>query len=223
VSLHANGRTDYLKSFIHLQPTRFRSAILPTEDLTDMHVPTPFLDEQGRSYTGPPSVEVDAAWSDLIYGRYVNFTSSELAWLNSDTQVPNLEYLAANSPWIPTGGFFGGPDMLHSLHCLNGIRKHLDADEYGLTNSPEDEGDLLSQTKYRRMHLDHCLEQLRQAVLCHGDLTPVTLRPVEIMHGGENVKILLGETEREHMCRDGLALAKAWREEGERRGRVESM
>ena len=60
--------------------------------------------------------------------------------------------------------------MGHSLHCLNAIRIALD----GSLKNPS--------SGYRqnltRIHLDHCVEQLRQVILCHGDLTPVTLTPV---------------------------------------------
>ncbi|KAK3627549.1 hypothetical protein LTR56_019133 [Elasticomyces elasticus] len=199
----------FLKPFIKLHHTRFAGPIHATADGNTMHVPEPALDAKGRRFTGTPSEDIDAAWHDLIYGRYVAFTPAEIKKLNSDTGVPELlplqksKYVdeATNTSLVPEAGYYGGPDMLHSLHCLNGIRKHLDMDYYK-ASMPE-----LSE-EYQRMHLNHCLEQLRQAVLCHGDMTPVTLRPIVNQSG--QTWALLGETEKMHTCRDGEALAKAW-------------
>ncbi|KAK4950964.1 hypothetical protein LTR10_010957 [Elasticomyces elasticus] len=199
----------FLKPSIKLHHTRFAGAIHATADGNTMHVPEPALDAKGRRFTGTPSEDIDAAWHDLIYGRYVAFTPAEIKTLNSDTGVPELlplqksKYIdeATNTSLVPEEGYYGGPDMLHSLHCLNGIRKHLDMDYYR-ASMPE-----LSE-EYQRMHLNHCLEQLRQAVLCHGDMTPVTLRPIVNQSG--QTWALLGETEKMHTCRDGEALAKAW-------------
>lgn len=71
---------------------------------------------------------------------------------------------------ISKEGFYGGPDVLHSLHCLNSIRKHLDMEYYA--------GSITLPPEYRRIHIDHCVDHLRQALLCHGDLTPVTIKPL---------------------------------------------
>ncbi|TKA78085.1 hypothetical protein B0A55_03276 [Friedmanniomyces simplex] len=210
----------YLKPSIKLHRTRFTGAIRATADGNGLHVPEPALDAHGRRFTGPPSPAVDAAWHDLIYGRYVPFTPSEINVLNTDTGVPPLLPLSLTNQsgtdgqvLVPREGYYGGPDMLHSLHCLNGLRKHLRLDYYGASMPT-------LPTEYERMHIDHCLEQLRQAVLCHGDMTPVTLRPVRNERG--HVWALLGETEREHTCRDGEALGSAWRERAGEGERVES-
>ncbi|KAK3075178.1 hypothetical protein LTR53_001709 [Teratosphaeriaceae sp. CCFEE 6253] len=202
-------KTDvaYLQSSIRLHRTRFAGAIRATPDGNRMYVPEPALDRQGRPFTGPPSPEIDAAWHDMIYGRYVKFTDLEVNKLNGDKGVPPLLPLPVTHNTdtdynlVPQTGFYGGPDMLHSLHCINGLRKHLDMNYYNasMPDLPE---------VYVRMHIDHCLEQLRQAVLCHGDMTPVTLKPVANEDG--KAWALLGETEREHTCRNGEELARAW-------------
>ena len=104
---------------------------------------------------------------------------------------------------------------MHSLHCLNGLRKHTfwDYEHYKDNMEIPEWG--------RKMHVDHCIEQLRQAVLCHGDLTPVTLKPIR-MRAEEGAKgeswVLLGETERQHTCRDGVTLAREWQRLGGERG-----
>ncbi|KAK3111430.1 hypothetical protein LTR53_013339 [Teratosphaeriaceae sp. CCFEE 6253] len=221
-----------LLSWILLQSTIFASscgyqegfktdvgAIRATPDGNRMYVPEPALDRQGRPFTGPPSAEIDAAWHDMIYGRYVKFTDLEVNKLNGDRGVPPLLALPVSSnadseyDLVPQIGYYGGPDMLHSLHCINGLRKHLDMDYYN-ASMPD------LPKVYVRMHIDHCLEQLRQAVLCHGDMTPVTLKPMANEDG--KVWALLGETEREHTCRNGEELARAWIERAGAGERVES-
>ncbi|KAK1817536.1 hypothetical protein LTR12_008061 [Friedmanniomyces endolithicus] len=206
--------------------TRFAGAVHATPDGNGLHVPSPALDALGRRFTGPPSQAVDAAWHDLIYGRYVRLLPWEVAALNRASDVPALallpitDYLSVSESdnsnngndtvLVPQEGYYGGPDMLHSLHCIHTLYKHFNPDYYGDTMTQD----------FERLHIDHCLDQLRQAVLCHGDMTPVTLRPVRNAKGEQWA--LLGETERKHRCRDGEALGREWREKGEEQGRVES-
>lgn len=211
--LHSSEyRTDpapaYLKPHLKTYHTRFESAIRNTAN-GSMHVPDPALDSMGRPYTGPPSDTINAAWDDLITGRYVHLSPSEVLALNADTGVPPLTAINPSS-MADEPGFYGGPDMLHSLHCLDALRKHLDAEYY------EAKGMMPIPADLRKMHVNHCLEQLRQGVLCHADLTPVTLKPVRDESG--KVWALLGETEREHTCRNGMEIAKVWRERGMREG-----
>ncbi|KAH8426257.1 uncharacterized protein LDX57_004003 [Aspergillus melleus] len=75
-------------------------------------------------YVGGPEEELDANWDSLLGGRYFRLTEQETSTLNEDSELPSL------SPWDRNGEeyFFAGIDMLHSLHCLNTLRKHLDPD-----------------------------------------------------------------------------------------------
>jgi len=102
--------------------------------------------------------------------------------------------------------------MVHGLHCLNTIRQSQDPEYY--------EKNLQAPMKHShrmkmRMHIDHCLDHLRQAILCHGDLTPVTLRPVDI---DDPTADLVGETERSHTCRNGMEIRKWLTERGAKNG-----
>jgi hypothetical protein len=93
---------------------------------------------------------------------------------------------------INAQGVFGGVDMFHSLHCLNGLRKVIQG-------RSDKQYDVLGED-FVRLHVNHCIEQLRQAIMCHGDLTPVTLMPV--FNPSKNVLVLVGQTEYSHTCRD---------------------
>lgn len=69
--------------------------------------------------------------------------------------------------------------MFHSLHCINAIRKELSRTLYNGTGYLEDHKHQLPAfifgADWQATHFDHCLDRLRQAVMCHGDLTPSPL------------------------------------------------
>ena len=82
-----------------------------------------------------------------------------------------------------------GPDVLHTLHCLNAVRKLLDSPYY--YNHTFDQ-----HNRARRIHIDHCLNHVRQVVQCHMDLTPVRTLYFDEM----NTEV--GDFDQVHMCRD---------------------
>jgi hypothetical protein len=47
---------------------------------------------------------------------------------------------------------------------------------------------------WKRLHMDHCLDQLRQSIQCHGDMTPAPL----YFFAGDHVGLGIGQT---HTCR----------------------
>ena len=169
------------------------------------------FDPEEPRYVGSPSPEIDSAWADLTDTRYIKLSDEEMSWLEQDTES-DLTPFIKQKPLISEEGVYGGIDMLHSLHCLNGIRKHLDMDYYQdkMQNMP---------VKYRRPHMDHCLEQLRQSVLCFGDTTPVTLKPVWRDSTGRSHGVL-GQTEYMHTCRNFDKLIDWMKERAKTKGAV---
>lgn len=57
-------------------------------------------------------------------GRYFRLREDEVDSLNEDRKLPLLSSMTRKGENI----YFAGIDMLHSLHCLNEIRKHLETD-----------------------------------------------------------------------------------------------
>ncbi|TKA33322.1 hypothetical protein B0A50_00875 [Salinomyces thailandicus] len=118
--------------------------------------------------------------------------------------------------------FYAGPAFLHHLHCLDTLRLHTAADRRPTNSNNNNNGDSSSSPPNYHppsssippwgipMHIDHCIESLRSALLCHADLTPVTLKPVVDARTGRTWAVL-GETARKHGCRDGMGLWRAWR------------
>ena len=111
-------------------------------------------------------------------------------------------------------GVYGGPDVLYSLYCLNAIRKYLNLDYYVKSMT------LLSE--YCQMYFGHCVDHLRQALLCCGDLMLVTLKPVLAnISLPYPVMFYLGQTEREHICRNSEVIKNWVSRRGQRIGRIE--
>lgn len=67
------------------------------------------------------------------------------------------------------GGFLAGIEIGHQLHCLDLLRRHTYIDHYG----PMDDNYVLRPAFYR-VHLDHCIEMLRQVLMCNADVGPIT-------------------------------------------------
>ncbi|OCL05572.1 hypothetical protein AOQ84DRAFT_273195, partial [Glonium stellatum] len=82
-------------------------------------------------------------------------------------------------------------EVFHSLHCLNMIRKEIYRDYYA---------DLISMRPFWKIHIEHCLEALRQNIMCTSDLTPLGL---------EWVNGIMPVFEQPHTCRDFERL-RAW-------------
>ncbi|KAL7910457.1 hypothetical protein GGI35DRAFT_367654 [Trichoderma velutinum] len=189
--------TDFepMKRYISYHKVRFTSPIyLNANGTFERHL----QNHNAPQYVGAPSDELNRNWDALLDGRYFRLTEDEVKSLNEDRKLPSLSAMIKKGESF----YFGGIDMLHSLHCLNEIRKHLDPDFTDYT-SPFPE--------IKQLHMDHCIEQLRQSLLCHGDTTPVTLKPIL---QDTSTPGLLGETERMHTCRNGLLLRNGMTERG---------
>ena len=78
---------------------------------------------------------------------------------------PELRQLHQNSlPLADGSGYLGTLAVYHELHCLKRLRKWIYKDTYYPHISSEDEIELYA-------HADHCLELLRQASVCRGDVS----------------------------------------------------
>ncbi|KAJ6124075.1 hypothetical protein N7471_011392 [Penicillium samsonianum] len=193
---------DDAKPWISLEQTRFTNSLRADEN----GMLYKFSNPDDQTYTGAPSEEIEKAWDKLISGRYVRLMESEIVKLNGSAYDHPLEPVVARKHMITSSGVYGGIDVMHSLHCVNVLRKHLNS---------VDDLDVHLSAHYKQLHLDHCIDQLRQSIMCSGDLTPVTLRPV--WEGKNHTHLLLlGQTEQKHTCRNFTAL----REWADQRGQM---
>jgi len=107
----------------------------------------PYTFEYNRTYAERPSQEVDDAWADIfpVHGGF----------FQHPTIAPQRSAIAA----------------FHQLHCLNEIREGVYAMEEGdvkddrsTTKHTHDHGSYLP-------HIRHCIDLLRQSLMCQPDLT----------------------------------------------------
>ncbi|KAI8631859.1 hypothetical protein F5Y19DRAFT_472743 [Xylariaceae sp. FL1651] len=145
-------------------------------------------------YFGEPNDDIDAAWEDISRVKFLYMNEEELA-----------EFMAPDLKQYKDSNYYFTPEMFHSLHCLNVIRIKLDVGYYDKHPQAHHHGNLskiLQQDNWERIHIDHCLDQIRQSVQCFGDLSPV---PV---YGWGGIPVGFGVGQ-EHTCRKWEPV-KAW-------------
>ncbi|KAI6322301.1 hypothetical protein MCOR29_004806 [Pyricularia oryzae] len=143
-------------------------------------------------YRGPPTPEVEEAWFNLTYKHAVEIPEDKIAGLNR-SEKDHLAHVPAD---VGTG-YVALLEVFHQLHCLNMIRMFTwwQAGKYpgvpsGLYEAPED-------AFRNRMHIDHCLESLRIALMCWGDVTPLLVRLDGQGHDGRRA-----DFDTHHKCRN---------------------
>lgn len=114
-------------------------------------------------YRHPASPEVDAAWDEL--------GASLKSFIIPEEDGPKYGLHPGQLKRLPElgGGFVAVLDSVHHMHCLNVLRKasHFDWHYYreqghGLFADPEE---------WVRLHFSHCLDLLRQHLMCMPDTT----------------------------------------------------
>ncbi|KAF9869389.1 hypothetical protein CkaCkLH20_13106 [Colletotrichum karsti] len=127
-----------------------------------------FIPTEESKYVGEPTDEMDEAWEKLIGEAYD-------AWGPQHEQFWNQG----------SGGYYADFEMLHMLHCVNQIRKLFAPERYPMV-----------QSNRLLVHRDHCLNSLREHIMCKGDLTPL---PTKWTPGIQHNYI---EANRPHICRN---------------------
>ncbi|KOC10580.1 hypothetical protein AFLA70_151g001870 [Aspergillus flavus AF70] len=129
------------------------------------------LDAENR-FKGAPNDDLDQAWDDLVNMGRIRVSKREFDKLGKPTK---------GSVQYPDGSFQGGLEVFHQLHCLNYLRQSTYPEYYEMEeHKPEAFHD---SAKTRRLHLDHCIDMLRQAITCYGDTGIVTASWVEGREG----------------------------------------
>ncbi|KAF9523975.1 hypothetical protein CPB83DRAFT_727462, partial [Crepidotus variabilis] len=106
-------------------------------------------------YQGPSSPESDKAWQDLYSFGISRIPKSSAAQLvNKTVPIPG-----------DTDHYVVGLDVFHQLHCLNMLRLHVFSPNATMHNTD----DPLQGT----VHLSHCIDSLRQSIMCSVDITPI--------------------------------------------------
>ncbi|CAE7215985.1 hypothetical protein CFE70_009978 [Pyrenophora teres f. teres 0-1] len=169
-----------IKPYIKEKPTMFYGGPRWYNNGTSYRVQNP----SQPIYVGPPNDDMDKAWDELLKNRYFTVTEEEA---ETTFGKPHGVYNHTNGL-----GYLVGLDVLHTLHCVNEVRKALDKDHYFNKKT--------KKAYPERDHRDHCLDQIRQQLMCHADLTPI---PV-IWYSGYGRSFVQSDVV--HTCRDWDAI-----------------
>ncbi|KAK8008387.1 hypothetical protein PG991_010938 [Apiospora marii] len=155
---------------------RIRPAFSPLYDMTTIpfvtkyadHSTAPNASDPSHIYRLAPSPEVDAAWTRIATADGVYpISAADVTRLGKDPTY------AVDAP--PSWGFppdkqkLMGLEAFHLLHCLNAVRKGL-VTTYDYYWGSRGYG--FAPPAVFARHLDHCVDVLRQHLMCHADLEP---------------------------------------------------
>jgi len=141
----------------------------------DRNAPWP----ENETYFGPPSDEIDAAWDKLLMPIEMTLSEGEAKAQWGDRYT---DY------WREGQGIHAVLDVFHTLHCLNFVRKAFYLDRYPYT------------PLHGEVHLEHCLDIIRQTIQCQGSTTMI---PAKFFEGVGHIYI---DANQVHTCRDIRAL-----------------
>ncbi|PPQ80082.1 hypothetical protein CVT26_011529 [Gymnopilus dilepis] len=117
-------------------------------------------------YRGDPGPEIDDAWERISTGvKLTRITRDELLRMGKEDRPSTVK-------WRPKdgGGYMAALEVTHQLHCLNMFRKYIHLDYYGQA----DEFFRTSKEKTILNHLEHCIDNLRQYLMCNADTAMIT-------------------------------------------------
>ncbi|USW58676.1 Putative mycotoxin biosynthesis protein UstYa [Septoria linicola] len=154
-----------------------------------------------QEYFGPPSKALDDAWDQLLRGEFPSMTDEE-----ASDFLPELKRIPM------TDLYHFEPDVTHTLHCLNAVRMEVSKTLYNSTAAHKHHSSAKLPTGWDAAHMEHCMDRLRQSVMCSADLTPSPL------YYWEGFNIALGRTGK-RTCRKWEPI-RAWIDDRGKRAAV---
>ncbi|CAN8099824.1 unnamed protein product [Discula destructiva] len=136
------------------------------------------------AYMGNPTPELDALWLNLSQFGLSKIGDAEARRLSE----PTMSNLDDHSEHLIT------LDVFHQLHCLFSIRKYFWPEYYPYDKKLNEDG-TEDKTTITWMHWDHCIDSIRQSLMCSGDIAPVVYHIDPRGHG------LFPKLQGTHVCR----------------------
>ncbi|KAJ4398918.1 hypothetical protein N0V85_006163 [Neurospora sp. IMI 360204] len=154
----------------HLKATEWKEVVFHNnfEDLT--------------RWQGPPNDQVNKAWRDL----YIDIGVIKIPKEDAE-KLPNQTLPIPGDE----DGYIAGLKVYHQLHCLDLIRKHFYPDRYGGDRDMTEQ-----QRKEYWIHLEHCIDNLRQAIMCCSDISTIPWIYMERVHAN------FPSAKTTHICQD---------------------
>ncbi|KJX92026.1 hypothetical protein TI39_contig5958g00001 [Zymoseptoria brevis] len=140
-----------------------------------------------------PTDDLDKRWEDLY-----DFGISSIPRWQADKLENKTEAIPGTEDYLIE------LDMFHQLHCLDMVRKALYPDRYEGWKWNPDGTVNIKDTNFH--HWEHCIDGLRQAIQCTGDISPLRHR-INGING-----ILAPDLAARHTCRNFTKI-KEWAKE----------
>ncbi|KAG5994684.1 hypothetical protein E4U43_003193 [Claviceps pusilla] len=171
-----------------------------------------------NKYRGPPSRQLDEAWDRFTTNPWMietavvlNVSRHEVHRSGNNARLDTAVELDGENG----GGYMATIEMFHQLHCLNLLRKWTFADYYQsidplwtMPNAHRREHtgalpdlfywEVLETDAQRWMCylLDHCIDMIRQALMCNGDTGLITF------HWVRGISVPTPDFHTMHQCAD---------------------
>ncbi|MCJ1420489.1 hypothetical protein MMC32_006846 [Xylographa parallela] len=145
----------------------------PARDIISYEVVTTHSEiDSMNAFKGLPRPELDQAWNEAyLYcdGLPLSFCGGYLADMlegpNIVVSSEDLKDINRTSIELADGsGYLGTLSVFHQIHCLDYIRKYIFREDYPSLEAPE----------RRWQHVDHCFDEIRLSLMCHGDIALTT-------------------------------------------------
>ncbi|KAJ5971439.1 tat pathway signal sequence [Penicillium vulpinum] len=134
--------------------------------LRDIKINGSLLDMDTSIFRAPPSPEVDRAWSRISSLAPHVMSGDDVLRLGKD---PTKTARFTEDFGFGEDAHIAELDVLHTIHCLNAIRRDVHWRHYYLDTYPTGEFPEL-----HRIHTDHCLYVVLQNLMCAATLDVVT-------------------------------------------------
>ncbi|KDR68280.1 hypothetical protein GALMADRAFT_78890, partial [Galerina marginata CBS 339.88] len=116
-------------------------------------------------YRGYPTPEIDAAWRRISQDvKFIRLTREQVLKLGKEVTPSKVKLRDEDG-----GGYLTSLEFPHQLHCLDRLRKYSYREYYEISDP-----DFHVNPELFRMHLDHCVEILRQSLMCSADVGMIT-------------------------------------------------
>ncbi|KAH7075836.1 hypothetical protein BKA63DRAFT_565888 [Paraphoma chrysanthemicola] len=109
------------------------------------------------SWIGEPSTKLDENWHSLLQNTNIRITKDEFDRLDRKG-IP-----------LPDGGYLGALNVYHELHCVKRLHQYMYPDYYFPNLSKH-------ERRLNFLHSQHCLDIIRQSIMCHADTSLITMR-----------------------------------------------
>ncbi|KAK2606715.1 hypothetical protein N8I77_005446 [Diaporthe amygdali] len=116
------------------------------------------IDGNNTRFLGQPGHDWEQAMHELMTGTLIRVSEDELR-LHGSTSIP-----------LKDGGFAAGLGVAHNLHCVGRIKQFIFR-EVSYSHLGPDDKDFQDLQE----HADHCLDFIRQSMMCNVDYSLYTL------------------------------------------------